>query len=258
MLPRDPSLLKIGACGWGIRGGKNAYFREFDVVELQSTFYRPVPSKTLEKYRQEAPPGFEYSVKAWQAITHPVSSPTWKKAGKMPELGDPLGLGHLRPTPENFRAWDLILDECRVLGSSFLVIQTPPSFGCNEKAKSGMIDFLSKVERSSLTLGWEPRGDWSRRPEEVGRICERLSLVHVVDPLRRLPALESEVVYFRLHGLGGDETNYKYRYTDSDLSRLASIISTFAESKKVYVMFNNISMGEDALRLKSIMKSLKS
>ncbi|MEN3051068.1 MAG: DUF72 domain-containing protein [Candidatus Methanosuratincola petrocarbonis] len=102
------------------------------------------------------------------------------------------------------------------------------------------------------------QGDWNSRPDEIGRICERLSLVHVVDPLRRLPALESEVVYFRLHGLGGDETNYKYRYTDADLSRLASIISTYAESKKVYAMFNNISMGEDALKFKILMESLKS
>lgn len=81
-----------------LRGGKNAYYREFNVIELQTTFYKPVSSKTLEKYRREAPAGFEFAVKAWQAITHPFSSPTWKKAGKMPELGDPSGLGHLRPT----------------------------------------------------------------------------------------------------------------------------------------------------------------
>ncbi|MDH7555851.1 MAG: DUF72 domain-containing protein [Candidatus Methanosuratincola sp.] len=251
-------MLKIGTCGWGLRGGRSACFRQLEAIELQSTFYRPIPSKTLEKYRQEAPEGFEFVVKAWQAITHPVSSPTWRNAGKVPELGDPRGLGHLRPTPENFRAWDLILEECRLLGSRFLVIQTPPSFRCNEKTKSDMIAFLSKIERSSLTLGWEPRGEWNRHPNEISRICECLSLVHVVDPFRRLPAFESEVVYFRLHGVGGGETNYKYRYTDADLSKLASIVSSCPESKKIYTMFNNMSMGEDALRFRSIMQTLRS
>lgn len=247
-------MLKIGTCGWGLKGGRSTYFREFNAIELQNTFYRNVSSETLEKYRKEAPAGFEFVVKAWQAITHPISSPTWKKAGKIPELGDPCGLGYLRPTPENFRAWDLILGECRLLDSRLVVIQTPPSFSCSEKTKLDMIAFLSKIERSSITLGWEPRGDWNRRPDEIGRICERLSLVHIVDPFRRLPAFESETVYFRLHGISDGETNYKYKYTDADLSRLASIISTYPESKKIYVMFNNMSMGEDALRFKNMLK----
>lgn len=239
-----------------MRGGMSAYFREFPVIELQSTFYRPVSPKILQKYREDAPAGFEFVVKAWQAITHPVSSPTWRRAGRIPELGDPRGLGHLKPTPENFRAWDIVLDECRLLGSHFVVIQTPPSFTCNEKTKSDMIAFLSQIERSSLVLGWEPRGDWNRYPGEISRICDRLSLVHVVDPFRRLPLLESEVVYFRLHGLGAGETNYRYRYTDADLSTLASIISSYGEPKRIYVMFNNIGMGEDALRFKGMMKSM--
>ncbi len=241
-----------------MRGGKKAHFSELDAIELQSTFYRPIPFETLERYRREAPAGFEFVVKAWQAITHPVSSPTWKKAGKVPELGDPCCLGHLRPTPENFKAWDLILEECILLGSRFVVIQTPPSFGCNENTMSEMISFLSKIERSTLTLGWEPRGEWNQHPDHIGRICERLSLVHIVDPFRRFPAYESEVIYFRLHGIGACETNYKYRYSDADLSRLNSIISSLTESKKIYIMFNNVSMGNDALRLKTMIKSLKS
>ncbi len=246
-------ILRIGTCGWGIRGGRGAYFKEFDVVELQSTFYRPVPLWTLERYREDAPEGFEFVVKAWQAITHPISSLTWRRAGKMPELGDPCSFGYLRPTPENFRAWDIILNECRALGSRFVVMQTPPSFVCNEKAESEMIAFLSKVERLSLTLGWEPRGDWNQHPDAVRRVCERLSLVHVVDPFRRLPALESEAVYFRLHGVGEGETNYGYKYTDGDLLALASTVSSYPESK-TYVMFNNVSMGEDAIRFKRLMK----
>jgi len=101
----------------------------------------------------------------------------------------------------------------------------------------------------------EPRGSWSQHQEEVASLCEELSLVHVVDPFRCLPARETETAYFRLHGIGGDETNYGYSYTNEDLERLLSMVSSLRWAEKAYVMFNNVSMAEDALRGKRLLGS---
>ena len=76
--------LKIGTCGWGLKGGHEAYFSEFGVIELQDTFNNLPKPETARHWKAEAPEGFEFSMKAWQAITHPSTSPTWRQ-GELPE-----------------------------------------------------------------------------------------------------------------------------------------------------------------------------
>lgn len=70
-----PEIL-IGCCGWSEARGK--YFRDFPGVELQTTFYQPPSPELAKKCRLEAPPGFSFTLKAWQLITHPATSPTYR------------------------------------------------------------------------------------------------------------------------------------------------------------------------------------
>lgn len=60
--------IKIGCCGFAM--GQQEYFRQFQVVEIQNTFYRLPRLATAEKWRRAAPPSFEFTMKAWQLITH--------------------------------------------------------------------------------------------------------------------------------------------------------------------------------------------
>ena len=69
--------MKLGMCGFTI--GAAAYFKQFPVVEVQQTFYDPPPIGTLEKWRRQAPAGFEFTMKAWQVITHLGESPTYRR-----------------------------------------------------------------------------------------------------------------------------------------------------------------------------------
>ena len=57
-------MIKLGMCGFTI--GAAAYYKQFRVVEVQQTFYDP-PTATLQRWREEAPPGFEFTMKAWQS-----------------------------------------------------------------------------------------------------------------------------------------------------------------------------------------------
>jgi WD40 repeat protein len=50
------------------------YFSAFDCIEIQSTFYGPPSVGVATKWRNAAPPGFQFCIKAWQLITHTGSS----------------------------------------------------------------------------------------------------------------------------------------------------------------------------------------
>ena len=216
----------VGCCGFPVARGK--YFRELEVVELQSTFYQLPQDKTARRWREEAPPNFEFVVKAWQAITHPISSPTWRKV-KAPPSKEADKYGMLRPTKQNFDAWSATLKVCRFLRSKLCLIQTPPGFRCTPRSIRDATQFFRGIDRDGLDVAWEPRGDWNEKREQVRRICERLELIHVVDLLRRYPATSGDLGYFRLHGLGGKEVNYAYKYTDEDLARLSHELSVLNE-----------------------------
>src|SRR5688572_28141747 len=69
--------MKLGMCGFTI--GAAAYFRQFPVVEVQQTFYDPPPLTTVQKWREQAPPQFEFTMKAWQVITHYAKSSTYRR-----------------------------------------------------------------------------------------------------------------------------------------------------------------------------------
>mgnify|MGYP000038164221 CR=1 FL=1 len=246
----------VGTCGWSVRGGKEAYFKTFKLIELQETFYKLPKVSTVEKWRKIAPEDFEFTVKAWQVMTHPPTSPTWRKAKLKisPELKDKYG--NLKPTEENFKAWENVLEICKALRATVCIFQTPPSFKYSSENESNVIQFFSSIKRNSLRLGWEPRGTWHDHMDRVKELCKSLDLIHVVDVLKRRPTYVGDVCYFRLHGLGRGEVNYRYKYTDEDLAKLASIVKGYVnQGCEVYVLFNNVYMRDDALRFKEVAKS---
>ncbi|RLE84692.1 MAG: DUF72 domain-containing protein [Thermoprotei archaeon] len=245
----------VGTCGWSAKGGRKNYFKYFEVVEVQETFYRLPKEETVIRWRREAPENFRFILKAWQGITHPSSSPTWRKSNIKPVPGSEDKYGFFRPTEEVFKSWRFVKGIAEVLKANLVIFQTPPSFGYSREHLSNIEAFFSSIERGKLMLGWEPRGDWHEHPEELRALLERLDLIHVVDPLRRDPLRVTDVMYFRLHGLGGREVNYKYKYTDDDLTKLRNRVKSFLdEAREVYVMFNNVYMFEDALRFKKVLE----
>ena len=246
-----PPLLKVGTCGWSVKGGRKAYFERFKVIEVQKTFYRLPKLGTLEEWRREAPEGFEFTVKAWQVITHPPSSPTWRRAGIKVGEGEEDKYGYFRPTDVNFEAWERVKEACRALKAKICVFQTPPSFSFSKENSENVRAFFGSIDRGGLLLAWEPRGDWYQHETELRRLLEEVELIHVVDPLRRRPLIIGDICYFRLHGLGGREVNYRYKYSSTDLRRLLDFLGSL-KCSEAYVLFNNIYMAEDASSLKQI------
>ena len=230
--------LKVGCCGFP--QARRVYYKTFPLVEIQKTFYQLPRVKTSLNWRHEAPAHFEFTLKAWQLITHRPSSPTYRHLQHPIPEKQREAYGSFRPTPEIFQAWKETLDVAKALEAEIVVFQSPSSFGPGPKNMQQMRDFFGSIERDTLKLAWEPRGHWE--PEEAGRICRELDLLHVVDPFN-CREKSGSVIYWRLNGTGG----YRHRYTDQELSKLVTVLRK-SKKKKAYVLFNNINMWEDSQR----------
>jgi uncharacterized protein YecE (DUF72 family) len=236
--------LKIGCCGFA--GHQAAYFRDFRLVEVQQTFYDPPRVTTAERWRATAPADFEFTLKAWQLITHEATSPTYRRLRRPLPASAARNVGSFKPTAEVWQAWEQTRAFAAALRATLVVFQCPTSFGPTREHREQLRQFFRRVQAEAggsrdtcLVLAWEPRGDWSNA--EVRELCDELGLLHVVDPFVRLPVTPGPF-YFRLHGIGG----YGHRYSDAELHRLFDSTRRFPAGGRC--LFNNVSMRESALR----------
>lgn len=242
--------IKVGCCGFP--GGMAAYFKRFSLVEVQKTFYKPPRLETVHRWREKAPEDFEFAIKAWQLITHPASSPTYRKAGL--SVAKPENCGFFKPTREVYDAWSRTLDISRALRARVVVFQCPASFKPDEENLSNMREFFSTIDRDGLIFVWEPRGNWDSI--FVKELCQELDLVHCIDPFVGEPALTGELSYMRLHGYG-EKRMYYHDYTMEELRFLLRRCLSL-NSSRVYCLFNNLQMLKNALEFKELLRGAQS
>ena len=232
--------VKIGTCGF--RYTKEEYVKLLSCVEIQHTFYQPPQIKTLERWRQEVPEHFEFTLKAWQLITHESKSPTYKRLRKKLTETELADAGSFKSTPIVKEALETTLACAAALKARTILFQCPASFKPTEENVENLHGFFLNVKRGNLNFCWEPRGAW---PDNlVKALCEELKLWHVVDPLVKRTVTPNNC-YFRLHGIGG----WRYKYEDGELEELASLLPARRLS---YVFFNNNEMIDDAVRFSKI------
>jgi len=209
------------------------YYESFRLVELNHTFYAYPQTSTVAGWREKAPQGFEFTVKAHQDITH--------------KFRFELGL--------SLPAFETMKQICQTLKAHILLIQTPGSLRPDKLRDAE--EFLSKIKRNNLVLVWETRGPAWDAPEVREKLAERLealNVVHVTDPFKALPVYTEKLAYFRLHGLG--KQLYYYQYTDDELKQLRRLLQPFErDGKEVYVLFNNLAMFDDAIRFVHYVKT---
>jgi uncharacterized protein YecE (DUF72 family) len=234
--------LHIGTCGFGMT--KEEYSGLLSCVEIQHTFYQPPQVKTLEKWRAMMPAGFEFTLKAWQLITHDQKSPTYKRLKKKITETEREEAGYFRPTAIVKEAWETTHACANALKAKTILFQCPASFTQTEENIENLNNFFAGIKRGKLNFCWEPRGAWD--DAVVKKICQENKLWHVVDPFKA-KTVTPQKIYFRLHGIGG----WRYKYEEGELEELASMLP---ENKTAYVFFNNREMIEDAVRFREIVK----
>lgn len=242
----------VGCCGFPVSHKK--YFNAFNCIEINITFYQIPELEIAFKWKQEAESinkNFEFIIKAWQLITHPPSSFTYRRLREKISENKKKNYGFFQPTDEVFEAWNRTKEFANKLCCNKILFQTPSSFKPNEINMKNITTFFGSIQNKNkftfepqpLANIWEVRGNWNNK--EIKEICEELNLIHCVDPLS--PQLNKSVYgkfnYYRIHGsYEGKRINYNHKLNIDELNKIYN-----ACDKEInYVMFNNSFMFDDA------------
>jgi hypothetical protein len=132
----DAHAIRIGCSGWNYKHWRDAFYpkdlpvrrwfefyaQHFDTVEINNSFYRLPSPETFAKWRDQAPPGFCYTVKANRYIT---------QAKKLLDPEEPL---------------DRMMTSVRHLEDRLgpILYQLPPSLGLNLERLEQFLAVLPK------------------------------------------------------------------------------------------------------------------
>ncbi len=239
---RGMSKIKMGLCGFTI--AQREYYETFSLLEVQQTFYDPPALSQLRRWRFAAPEEFEFTIKAWQVITHAGSSSTYRRMRRAMTAAQRAECGGFRLTPTVVEGWAETVRCANALHASAILFQCPASFRSTEENLQQMRDFFEAIDRpADVRLLWEPRGKWDH--EVVRSICENLDLVHALDPFV-MKSATPDFLYYRLHGTTGS----RHVYSDQELKTLLKMLPEAAMER--YVLFNNIPRTVDALRFRKL------
>jgi uncharacterized protein YecE (DUF72 family) len=240
--PNDasPARTLVGCCGFAT--AQRRYFHSYPILEVQRTFYQPPQLATAERWRDDAPASFVFTLKAWQLVSHEASSPTYRRLREPLSERDRSRCGGLRLNDVTRSAWERTLDIADALDGSAIVVQLPKRFRPSKTHLRRARRFFEGVSRRGKRIALELRGaEWT--PDTVRSLVSDLDLVHAVDPFVDAPVGRG-LRYFRLHGRPA--YNYSYRYSDGDLDELETCLSGAWPN---WVLFNNDAMADDAQRL---------
>ena len=222
------------------------YGRHFPVVEIQHTFYDPPNADVMRRWLAVTPPALEYTIKVWQLVTHPITSPTYRR---MKRRIDPASEpGFFRASAAVEEGWQHSVRCAGILSATAMLFQSPASFSPTPENVDRMRRFFERIARPRARLLWEPRGPaWVRKRDLALSLCRDLQLVHVVDPFVTQPAHETPV-YWRLHGIA----TARHSYSEAELRQLRAMLAGVEHDGPAYVMFNNlprVANAKDFVRL---------
>ncbi|MEM5832259.1 MAG: DUF72 domain-containing protein [Candidatus Aenigmatarchaeota archaeon] len=241
--------IKVGCCGFTI--SKSKYYEKLNLVEIQQTFYKLIEEKTLEKWRKEAPKNFEFTIKAFQGLTHTTKSPTWKRSGfdKQEIKKIEKYVGELKINKVTLEFWNKMLNYAKILNSKIILLQLPNSFKDSEENVKRVKEFLKNVQTKGINIAIELRG-W--RDEKKKKIFEEFDVIDVVDININYPIVLRDLLYTRLHGkYENGKIIYNHEYSNKELKTIKNKIEKL-NTKENYILFNNYYMFKNAIEFLNI------
>lgn len=235
-----PPRLLIGTCN--LTGPQTDYYRTFSCVEIDSTLYQLPKLTTAARWRTAAPSHFQFTLKAWQVITHPPHCATHRRTRLDPH--DRQACGHFGFNATIRWAWDRTRQIAETLDAPLVLFQTPPAFAPGKENLARFRQFFERANRGRLHFAWEPRGAWPA--ELIADLCRELNLIHATDPFEQLPASPRPLQYFRLCR----PPNHQRHYTAADWSQLRHCCD---RSRQTFCLFNHPARLRDAQRFATFM-----
>jgi uncharacterized protein YecE (DUF72 family) len=239
----EAGTIRIGCSGWNYRHWRGAFYPEklpvkrwfdhyaetFDTVELNTSFYHLPKPETFVKWKDQAPAGFRYAVKASRFITH---------AKKLKECEEPL---------------DLFLSRARGLGEAMgpVLYQLPPRWAFNRERIEA---FLALLPLDLVHVFEFREASWMA--EEVIRLLGERGVSYCTHDMPGMDVPRhavGPVAYVRFHGFAG---KYWGRYPDEVLIGWAGwMVDQARQGRDVWAYFNNDIHADaiaDALTLRAM------
>ena len=234
------SEARIGTRGFAV--GRERYFRELRAVEVADTRKRLPKLETARRWREEAPPDFEFSLVVPAAITHPPEgSPRAAQA-----------CGHFRDAPLVRRAWEAFEAVAEVISPTWVVFETPASFYPHARLLQDMYAFLRSVRRGRATFVWASHGG-SWEPAFQAKVASELKLTLAHDPLNGKPP-PGGARYLRAAGrVATGRLDRGVSFSDSELK---AILHAAAAGPSA-VFLGNTDCWKDAKRLAALARGAR-
>jgi len=212
------------------------YVKHFDVVEINSTYYRVPHAAMFERMEEKTPPGFEFVVKLFRGMTHEIED-----------------------DPSIYREFSESVSPLRDAGKfgGFLA-QFPWKFKNDDAARRHLALVRERLGEDPLFVEFR-HDSWIERPtfellreHGIGYCAvDEPALKGLVPPV---VAATTDTGYVRFHGRnarnwwgkgGGDR--YDYDYSREELTEWTErLLKLEAKTGKVYAFFNNCHAGHAA------------
>lgn len=239
-----PGRARIGCSGWEYAHWKGDFYPEslprprwferyaavFDTVEVNNSFYRLPEAHTFDRWRERAPLGFLFAVKASRYLTHQL---------KLARPAEPL---------------DRLLSRAAHLGDRLgpLLYQLPPRWDVDLARLRDFVDLLPAGQLHAIELR-----DARWYTDAVVALMDRPHLTLCLHDMRESASGYRDLggfTYLRFHGTG-----YDGRYDEAALEEAAAWLAPrLAAGRPAFAYFNNDLGGHavrDAQRLRSLLQS---
>jgi uncharacterized protein YecE (DUF72 family) len=223
--------VRVGCSGWNYDSWRHgvfyserlparrwlaAYAEQFDTVEINSTFYRLPKRAAAERWAQESPDDFTFTVKVSRYLTH---------------------VKRLRETPQHL---DLLLARIEPLIAAGklgpLLWQLPPTFRRDDQRLAEVLAGLPRTLRHAFEFRHE---SWFAEPVMELLRGHGIALVIADRPeIRSFQTrdLTTDFTFVRFHhGTRGRRGNY----SPAELAEWAASIREWSAARDVYAYFNN-------------------
>jgi uncharacterized protein YecE (DUF72 family) len=262
------------------------YAARFPLVEVDSTYYRPVTEAQSHGWAERSPDGFRFDVKAYSLLTgHPTDPRSlWPDLREqLPPAAAEKRSVYAKDLPRDAveEAWRRFARALRPLHDAgklgAVLLQFPPWFGPRRDAREELRAVRRRLPDYRVCVELRsPR--WLAEPDDLKRtlgLLEELGLAFVgVDApaASRLPSMMAattpELAVVRFHGRddeawkntsGTAADRFRYDYSDAELTELARPAAELAQqARETHLLMNNCyrdNAVRNAWRLRELLAS---
>ncbi|NQW02478.1 MAG: DUF72 domain-containing protein [Acidobacteria bacterium] len=274
---RGPASILIGTSGWHYPTGKGTwngafyparrprgfdelsyYAERFDIVEVNSTFYRMPDAGQVATWVTRTPRDFQFTIKLFQKFTHPD-----------------MYLARAGVTDWNLSLADIDAFKrglAPLAGAGKLaavLVQFPPSFHADEAMRDYLTWMLTSLAGYRLAVELRHKSWFATGSETGARLAAgHASLVVADDPgtgvLSTVPVDHtSAALYLRLHGRNAAawwnhaaaEDRYNYLYSPTELMPFSAAAREASQAGRPVMAFMNNHFSAKAVANAAILKS---